>query len=253
MSSSCCTPALAAPTTPASHVHHHQHDLSRINAEYWKYILPPFFPLYFPANPASTDSHALAIHSPWVAAIHSQMGTFLTTNLPFLSLPGGTLLDYACGSGLASLPIAPQFTRIVGIDVAPEMISKFNATYSGVGIEARGVVGDIMTGGLPEETGFDAVLCSMALHHMADVEDAVARLAGRVRVGGVVVLIDWAEGDVRGGTAAETMPQGAIVKMEEALLKAGCEGVEVRVLEAESEVPDGKGMRLGFARGTRKE
>lgn len=247
MSSSCCNHA----------ANHDQHHLSRINAEYWKYILPPLFPLSIPlyhANLPSTNSHALATHSPWVAAIHAQIHTFLTTNLPFLSLPGGVLLDYACGSGLSSLPLAPSFTSIVGVDVAPEMISKFNAAYSGVDIEARGVVGDIMTGGLPEETGFDAVFCSMALHHMADVQDAVERLVGRARVGGVVVLIDWAEGEAVGeAKAMETMPQGTVVRLEEALLKAGCEGVEVRVMEAASAVPNGKGMKLGFARGMRKE
>ena len=130
-------------------------------------------------------------------------------------------------------------------------------------------------------TGFDLVAICMALHHIEDVELATRRLAERLRPGGVLLVVDWA--DMSGGgsvavhdgavehrhrhdgaplhahaAAAHTVAHASFSEARMAGLfeQAGCDRVSFVLADELSDVPaaaarSGK-MQLFFARARRR-
>ena len=43
----------------------------------------------------------------------------------------GTVLDFGCGVGRLTVPLAKKFKRAIGVDVSPTMISKAKAYHGG--------------------------------------------------------------------------------------------------------------------------
>lgn len=123
------------------------------------------------------------------------------------------MLDYACGDGLPSRTLKPHFQSCIGVDVSAGMLAKYNATAARLGLgpeEMMGVRGDLFAEPveptdppLPEERlqNFDLVAICMALHHMEDIQLAVSKLASRLKPGGILLVIDWAQ--INGATAAQ--------------------------------------------------
>lgn len=123
------------------------------------------------------------------------------------------MLDYACGDGLPSRTLKPHFKTCIGVDVSAGMLAKYNATAARLGLgpdEMLGVRGDLFAEplkatdpALPDERlrGFDLVAICMALHHMQDIQLAISKLAERLRPGGTLLVIDWAQ--INGATAAQ--------------------------------------------------
>lgn len=123
------------------------------------------------------------------------------------------MLDYACGNGLPSLTLKPHFKSCIGIDISAGMLAKYNATATRLGLgpdQMLGVRGDLFAEPLeptdpplPDERlrDFDLVAVCMALHHMQDIQLAISKLAERLRPGGTLLVIDWAQID--GATAVQ--------------------------------------------------
>ncbi|PYI30262.1 S-adenosyl-L-methionine-dependent methyltransferase [Aspergillus indologenus CBS 114.80] len=117
------------------------------------------------------------------------------------------MLEYACGPGPISMTLAPFVSKIVGMDVSDGMISEFNknAKDAGLANKMTGVKADLLAESVAEElsadeyTDFDLVVVSMALHHFENPELALARLSGRLKKGGVLLVLEiLAAGDHHG-------------------------------------------------------
>lgn len=123
------------------------------------------------------------------------------------------MLDYACGDGLPSRTLKPYFKTCIGVDVSAGMLAKYNETATRLGLgpeEMIAVRGDLFADPveetdppLPEERlqNFDLVALCMALHHMEDIQMAISKLASRLRPGGTLLVIDWAQ--INGATPAQ--------------------------------------------------
>jgi SAM-dependent methyltransferase len=163
------------------------------------------------------------------------------------------------------------------------MVENYNLAARELGFsetQMYAVQGDLMEGdgslSGEEFFNFDLVAICMALHHLADPHEAVKRLVARLRVGGVLVITDWAataekdcqknvqwegrcgnghDDTLRRHPAAHTIAHLNFAKgeIETVLEHAECNAVDF-VLHAESSTvpmaPGGK-MRLFFARATK--
>ncbi|KAI1330417.1 S-adenosyl-L-methionine-dependent methyltransferase [Xylariaceae sp. FL0255] len=162
------------------------------------------------------NQHAQTIYNQdWAKKITAQLQEFLKSNVDWIGIskpsssvpkssPGAKLLDYACGFGVMSTTLSEHFDVIRGIDVSENMVNSYNeaAKKAGLPIERMSATrGDVLdddaaTNGTPlidqEFFEFDAVIMSMALHHVGNQAEMLKRLVQRLKVGGVIVIIDFA-------------------------------------------------------------
>ncbi|CZT21196.1 uncharacterized protein RCC_07058 [Ramularia collo-cygni] len=176
--------------------------LAQTNRKYW--------------DAASEDTQQAA----WVNDLYAQIGTFLMDpessswlGLPPPGEPQQKMLDYACGIGLPSRCLKPHFKLCVGMDVSAGMLAKYKNTASSLGLgtdEMLAVRGDLTAEPvettdppLPEEKlrNFDLIAICMALHHMEDIQRTITKLVERLRPGGTMLVIDWAQ--INGATPAQ--------------------------------------------------
>ncbi len=104
--------------------------------------------------------------------------------------PDATMVDYGCGTGLVTLALAPHAGRVVAIDSSPAMLGVLRDKAAALGlatVETREV--DLEHSDAPALDA-DLVVCSMVLHHVADVPPVIARLAAMLRAGGRLAIAD---------------------------------------------------------------
>lgn len=146
---------------------------------------------------------------PWQKQFGLQITNCIQQNLDFIGIPNHpgpiTLLDYACGTGMISRALGPSVTSIRALDLSSKMVGRFNELAATSEIpsvrQARAVEGDLLTDreswpvGLdgPELYGFDVAAVGVGLHHFDDPAKAIGRLAQRLRVGGVLLIVDFLE------------------------------------------------------------
>ena len=199
---------------------------------------------------ASTDFTAanrtffdeLAKHgiSPWQKQMSLQITNYIQQNLDFIAIPKHsgptTLLDYACGTGMISRALGPSVTSIQALDLSPNMVERFNefagSSETASVRKARAIVGNLLTvqpppvelNG-PELHNFDVVAVGGGLHHFEDPAKAIGRLAQRLKVGGVLLIVDFVkEGDDGGEAGYGRLPTGA----EHTIRKYGFNESEMR-------------------------
>ncbi|KAI0838068.1 S-adenosyl-L-methionine-dependent methyltransferase [Hypoxylon sp. FL0890] len=151
------------------------------------------------------------------------------------------LLDYACGTGMMSKALAPYTTQCVGIDISENMVAAYNAQVENQGLshdEMYAVVGDLAAAGGPQPAdlladprffGFNVATVGGGLHHFADPELAAARLAQRLRPGGVLLVWDF-------------LPHGPIHGHQHGVMHHGLSEERVRAMFEGARV--GKGFSL---------
>jgi len=102
------------------------------------------------------------------------------------------VLDYACGSGQVSRALAPHVARLVGVDISPRMVELYNARADAQGLEPHEMraVGALAELGAPDR--FDLIVCSMAYHHFAAVDDVSRELVQYLKPGGTLAVADIA-------------------------------------------------------------
>ncbi|HTX03439.1 MAG TPA: class I SAM-dependent methyltransferase [Candidatus Acidoferrales bacterium] len=96
--------------------------------------------------------------------------------------PGLSLLDVACGTGLASEPLLKRGLQVTGVDTSESMLDKARIRLK----EARLVVGDAEKLPFPDHS-FDLVVCAQAIHWM-DQSKAIAEMARVVAKDGRVAI-----------------------------------------------------------------
>ena len=145
---------------------------------------------------------------PWQKQVALQITNYIQQNLGFIGIPKHsdptTLLDYACGTGMMSRALGPSVSSIQALDLSPKMVSRFNelATTSEIPSvrNARAIEGNLLTDedpplelNGPELHNFDIVAVGGGLHHFPEPAKAIARLAQRLKVGGVLLISDFIE------------------------------------------------------------
>ncbi|KAK1758358.1 S-adenosyl-L-methionine-dependent methyltransferase [Echria macrotheca] len=112
------------------------------------------------------------------------------------------LLDYACGTGLVSRALAPHTTQCIGIDLAENMVAAYNSRAKNQGLtpeEMHAYQGNLCSPSDPSPShlsgrefwGFDIAAVGLGFHHFDDPALAARRLVERLRVGGVLLVLDF--------------------------------------------------------------
>ena len=105
------------------------------------------------------------------------------------------LLDYGCGTGLCSLPLASRCASVMGMDSASEMLAQLAAKAQAAGFthvttRRHDLTAEPLTG-----LEFDVVLCAMTLHHVREVSRLLGRFQSLLGPGGLLALADLDEED----------------------------------------------------------
>lgn len=109
--------------------------------------------------------------------------------------------------------LIPHVKQIVGIDISPNMVQVYNKKQFNQGIldsQMHAYSGDIFQDAVVQDlqslvpngfADFDAAVCSLAYHHISDIEQANIALLNSLRKGGWVFIVDLAQGSLEeGGT-----------------------------------------------------
>jgi len=106
--------------------------------------------------------------------------------------PGEEVVDLGCGTGQLTLPLAARGTRVVAVDVSPQMTGRLREEASRRGVCGVDVVTLPIEGlDLPRQSA-DLVVTSYALHHLRDIDkaEAVGRAFEWLRPGGRLIVAD---------------------------------------------------------------
>lgn len=145
-------------------------------------------------------------------------------------------LDYGCGTGLLSLPLATQLGSLLGVDSAAHMLEvmRDKATAEGLS-QVHTQLADFTHEELPEQR-FDLIMSSMTLHHVADTAHLFHQFYQISNPGARLALADLDAED--GSFHKDNQAQGVIhFGFERAALAAQAEAagfVEVRFVTAYS-------------------
>jgi SAM-dependent methyltransferase len=104
--------------------------------------------------------------------------------------PGQRLLDIGCGAGQTAIPAARLGHRVVGIDIAENLIDHANARASAEGVDARFDVGDAED--LPyADHSFDVVISLIGAMFAPRPDQVVQEIARVLRPGGRLYMANW--------------------------------------------------------------
>jgi 2-polyprenyl-3-methyl-5-hydroxy-6-metoxy-1,4-benzoquinol methylase len=106
-------------------------------------------------------------------------------------LPRDSLvLDAGCGPGLVSSGLLEAGHRVVGVDLSAEMIDRARRRCAAAGARATFLQVSVFDPSLDQLGPFDAALSRYVLHHVESPEAFIARQAGLLRSGGILVVSD---------------------------------------------------------------
>ncbi|MFJ5117481.1 class I SAM-dependent methyltransferase [Kitasatospora sp. NPDC088548] len=129
-------------------------------------------------------------YASWSAVYDSLPSSYIEVEEPVLhgildTLPAGTALDAACGTGRQTGALVSRGHRTIGVDQSPEMLAKARERVP----QAEFRVGRLES--LPlEDDSVDLAVCSLAMTHLPDLAAGVAELARVVRPGGRIIVSD---------------------------------------------------------------
>ena len=118
----------------------------------------------------------------------------------------GKILDVGCGWG-AALDYIQDGVKYHGIDVVSEFFTYIENKYPdklhNIVLSKGGLPND-----LPSDSEFDAVICSMVLHTVRDIEQSAQTLFSKVKKDGKVLIITF-------GDPSWEFLKGCFVKIEQ--------------------------------------
>lgn len=119
----------------------------------------------------------------------------------FDGLVPGRVLDIGSGPGVAACRFAAEYpgAEVTAVDGSPELLERAAQRAERLGVRLRTRVAEFPAG-LAELEPADLVWASQVVHHVPDQQDALDRLAGLVRPGGVLAVVE-------GGLPARFLPR----------------------------------------------
>ncbi|HUI08200.1 MAG TPA: class I SAM-dependent methyltransferase [Verrucomicrobiae bacterium] len=105
------------------------------------------------------------------------------------------LMDYGCGTGLCSLPLAGRCASVLGVDSSTEMLARMEAKARRDGLRHVTTRRHDLTAEPLAGLEFDVVLCAMALHHVREVGPLLQRFLSLLSPNGLLAIADLDEED----------------------------------------------------------
>jgi 2-polyprenyl-3-methyl-5-hydroxy-6-metoxy-1,4-benzoquinol methylase len=99
---------------------------------------------------------------------------------------GKQILDIACGEGYGSKMLADAASRVVGVDICPDVIAHASRKY-GDGDKLEFKVGSCISIPLPDHC-VDGVVSFETLEHLAEQEEMLGEVKRVLRPGGFIIL-----------------------------------------------------------------
>ncbi|SMO37371.1 class I SAM-dependent methyltransferase [Fodinibius sediminis] len=109
-------------------------------------------------------------------------------------VPGETILDVSCGTGLVTIPLAKIVHpggEVTGIDISEGMLGEAQSRAEGKGIQNvhfKHMDAAVLT--LPDDS-FDAVICSLGLMYYPNPAEAVGEMLRVLKPGGRAAVLVW--------------------------------------------------------------
>jgi 2-polyprenyl-3-methyl-5-hydroxy-6-metoxy-1,4-benzoquinol methylase len=100
------------------------------------------------------------------------------------------LMDYGCGTGLCSLPLAGRCSSVLGVDSSSEMLARLEAKARAAGLEHVTTRRHDLTAEPLAGVEFDVILCAMTLHHVREIGPLLRRFCSMLTPGGLLALAD---------------------------------------------------------------
>jgi 2-polyprenyl-3-methyl-5-hydroxy-6-metoxy-1,4-benzoquinol methylase len=100
------------------------------------------------------------------------------------------LLDYGCGTGLSSLPLAGRCSSVLGVDSSTGMLAQLQAKARAAGLTHVTTCRHDLTAEPLVAQEFDVILCAMTIHHVRDVGALFQRFQSLLAPGGLVAVAD---------------------------------------------------------------
>ena len=103
------------------------------------------------------------------------------------NVKGKLALNYCCGTGVVSVPLAKAGAQVFGIDISPGSVAAAKATVeeAGLGDSCEHMVMDAENMDFPD-SHFDIIVCSGVLHHL-DLTKAFPELCRVLKPGGRII------------------------------------------------------------------
>ncbi|KAK4053713.1 hypothetical protein OIV83_001369 [Microbotryomycetes sp. JL201] len=107
-----------------------------------------------------------------------------------------TCMDFACGAGLVAWQLQPHVQKLVGVDLAQQLVDQFNARAKSDNFDTSKFYA-VQRDELKDDDGdldgekFDVVICTQSFHHMPDLDAIVKALSRRLKSGGALMVIDF--------------------------------------------------------------
>jgi SAM-dependent methyltransferase len=135
-------------------------------------------------DPASFDQLAVMFDR-FAELVGRPLTDYLRARLPDR---GGRAVDLGAGTGQHAALLAERYDEVLAVDVSAPMLAYAaeRRPRGNVRYEHR----DMRSVTVEADGPFDLVLCTHALHHVADLEAALTRIRGLLRPGGQVALVD---------------------------------------------------------------
>ena len=100
------------------------------------------------------------------------------------------LLDYGCGTGLLSLFLLPHVRSVTGADNSPGMLDVLRGKIAQAAVAGmRAIPLDLERDPVPAER-FHMIVVSMAMHHVAQIEQILRRFWQLLLPGGTLCIAD---------------------------------------------------------------
>jgi SAM-dependent methyltransferase len=125
--------------------------------------------------------------------------------------PGTEVLDVACGTGNSAIPAARSGARVIGIDIAPNLLEQARARAQSESLDARFEEGDAEALAFPDAS-FDLVVTVFGAMFAPRPDLVAAELLRVCRPGGRIVMGNWTPDSFSGQTsrlAAKYLPPPA--------------------------------------------
>ena len=100
------------------------------------------------------------------------------------------LMDYGCGTGLCSLPLAGRCSSVLGLDSSAEMLARLEAKARAAGLGRVTTRRHDLTAEPLAGLEFDVILCAMTLHHVREVGSLLSRFHSMLSPGGLLTVAD---------------------------------------------------------------
>jgi SAM-dependent methyltransferase len=99
--------------------------------------------------------------------------------------------------GLISQELVPHAHKVIGLDTSQAMVDVYNqkATNNDISDKMHALCADILSSEIPPELqNVDVVVCSLAYHHIENIDHASKILASLLKKGGHLLVVDLLQG-----------------------------------------------------------